>query len=192
MGRQVNFYMMESDEQEFLRFVRSDREVCISMTAVPSSEPVPFTVLPDRRTPGWFALFLWDVTNSPPPKLEYIREQNHYVVDEYVSEVIEFHRSTMHEDCLVRGRIWAQIKYWDLENDPPEIVTKSEHFQKWYNRLANWIKRRSIRDERGDYVLPGAAKYAKQGGRLVQALFAKSVKVFYHDVDDTGSGSQGQ
>jgi len=83
----------------------------------------------------------------------------------------------------VRGRIWAEMHVW--ESDGNIQKRKSESFRKWFDRLANWIKRRSVRDEHGDYLLPGAAEYAKQGGKLVQAVMTKSVEHFYHEVDET-------
>lgn len=184
MGRQVNFYMTEDDEQKFLRFLRSDREVGIFMDAVPSPDIPLLEVLPGKETPGWFALWLWDMDNSPHPKMVYVPQQKYYAVDSWVSEVIEFSRSCMHveEGGLVRGRIWAEIAYWDLSQNPPRRVTKTESFRKWFNRLASWIRHKSVKDSLGDCLLPGAAEYAKNGGRLCQALFAPNVKIFRHEL----------
>lgn len=183
MGRQVYFYMTRSDEREFLRFVRSDRDVAIFMDATRSSEVEPIDTLPEKGVPGWFMLWLWDRANSPAPKMDYVAEQKYYTVDRFSSEVIEFSRSCMDEGRLVRGRIWAEMVYWDRKDPAAGPFEKSESFKKWFNRLANWIKRRSTKDEVGDYMLPGAAEFARSGGTLCQAVFAKNVKVFYHHVN---------
>ena len=82
----------------------------------------------------------------------------------------------------MRGRIRAEMTTWAKDGT---LLVKSESFVKWFDRLANWIKRHSVRDERGEYLLPGAAEYAKQGGRLVQAVFTKSAKYYYHEIDET-------
>ncbi len=181
MGKQVNFYMTDADEADFVEFVRSDRNVGIFMYAMPTSDIPLLAELPKPGVPFWFSLWLWDRDHSPAPKIDYVPEQRYYVVEPIASEVIEFTRSHLDEGCLVRGRIWAEMAVWQSDGT---LVGKSESFGKWFDRLANWIKRRSVRDNRGDYVLPGAAEYARQGGRLVQAVFAKPVKHFHHEVED--------
>ena len=184
MGKQVNFYMTSSDEEDFIQFVRSDRNVGIFMYAMPTNDIPLLTELPKQGIPFWFALYLWDRDHSPAPKIEYVPEQRYYVVEPIASEVIEFERSHFDEGRLVRGRIWTEIAVWQSNGT---LLSKSETFQQWFNRLANWIKRCSIRDQHGDYLLPGAAEYAKQGGKLVQAVFAKSAKYFQHEVKKTES-----
>jgi hypothetical protein len=58
MGRQVSFWMLEQDEQEFMRFVLSDPEVV--MIAQLSQTPAPRTITelpdPDERW-GWSVHF---------------------------------------------------------------------------------------------------------------------------------------
>lgn len=179
MGKQVNFYMTDRDEADFVEFVRSDRDVGLFMSVVPTNDVPLLAELPKQGVPFWFSLCLWDRDHSPAPKIDYVPEQRYYTVDEIRSEVIQFWRSHLDEGRLVRGRIWAEMAVW--QNDGT-LLRKSESFRKWFDRLANWIKRHSVRDDRGDYVLPGAAEYARQGGRLVQAVFAKSVKYFHHEV----------
>jgi hypothetical protein len=179
MGKQVNFYMTNEDERDFLAFARSDRSIGVFMD-IQKSKEICFLdeELPDRETPGWFALSLWDRHCSPPPVLRYIHAQDHFAVDRIESEVIEFDRSTFDEGLLVRGRIWAEMSFWT----EGVLVRKRKSFQKWFDRLASWIKRHAVRDEAGDYVLPGAAEYQKQGGKLVQVVFADSVKHVHHDL----------
>ena len=176
MGKQVNFYMTESDEQDFLRFLRSDCGVRIFMDAAPSDRVKPIESLPEKDLPGWSGLWLWDGENSPTPKMDYIVEQGYYMVDSFTSEVIEFLRSFMDNGRLVRGRIWAEMDYW-TEGEFPRLCKKSISFQKWFDRLTNWIKRRSIRNDVGDYLLPGAAAYVRDGGRIVQVVFGNSSEI---------------
>ncbi len=180
MGKQVSFYMTGADEEDFVRFVRSDRNVGIFMYAMPSRDIPLLTELPKQGVPFWFALYLWDREHSSTPRIEYVPEQRYYVVEPNASEVVEFERSHFDEGRLVRGRIWAETDVWQ---DNGTRQRKSEPFRKWFGRLANWIRRRSIRDEHGDYLLPGAAGYAKQGGELVEAVFSKSVSHFRYGVD---------
>ena len=58
------------------------------------------------------------------------------------------------------------------EEEKSGIFKKSVPFSAWYERLAKWIKRHSVRNERGEFVMPGAAAFAEQGGAMCQAVFA--------------------
>jgi len=177
MGKQVNFYMAASDEANFMNFVRSSRSVGIMIDGMRTEAISPLAELPERGTPFWFSVWLWDQGNSPTPVLQYVPQQQYFVVDRFSSEVIGFSRSYIEGDCLVRGRIWAEMAFFRSDGT---TAKKQLHFSKWFEELANWIKRRSIRDRSGDYVLPGASEYSQQGCRLVQAVFAKSAKRVVH------------
>lgn len=171
MGRQINFYMTESDERAFMDYVRSGGKVAVFKCSMPT-EKIPFLKeLPPRGESFWWALFLWDTANSSHPKLDYIAEQDYYVVDSMTSEVIEFSRSYIDEGRLVRGRIWAEMVGWE-RGSPEHTFEKSDSFKKWFNRLANWIRRNSVRNAVGDYMFPEAAEYLEHGGRLVQVVFS--------------------
>lgn len=185
MGKQVNFYMTEGDERQFVEFVRSTGNVGIFGYRMETPTIPLLDELPPMGTPYWHSLWLWDRENSPPPKLDYIPEQKYYVVDGLVSEVIEYDRCTWDEGRLARGRIYAQMAYWaDATSSRPHLVRKNGPFQKWYGRLASWIKRHSTRDADGNYRMPGAAEVARSGGRLVQAVFAGGSAVPATDNDE--------
>jgi hypothetical protein len=170
MGKQVNFYMTATDEQEFVSFVRSDRRVGIFKYAVPSIDPPLLDELPKEGEPYWYALWLWDRDHSPPPRLRYVERQHHYVVEDSESEVIEFQRCGIRDGRLVRGRIWAEMNSRTNSNSKP-LSKKSEAFCKWFDRLGNWIKRRGKRNAVGDYILPDAAAFSTEQGALVQEVF---------------------
>ena len=180
MGKQVNFYMAEADEEMFIDFLRSDREVAIFEYAISSPDLISLEKLPSREVPSWFIVWLWDKANSPEPHTRYIKEQNYYVFDRFRSEIIELSRSHLNQDRLVRGRIWAEMAWWDEVTF--ERKYKSDSFKKWFNRLARWIKKNSIRNEVGDYVMPGAKKFVEGGGKLVQFVTGKTVSIKFHDI----------
>src|SRR5687768_169667 len=136
MGRQVNFYMAHSDEGQFVDFLTSDRHVWILGYTSATQEITPLSMLPKLGEPFSFSVWLWDRDNSPQPVLKFVPKQRYYVVDRFVSEVIEFSRSHIDEGRLVRGRIWAQM---DIDSNEG-LVPVSESFRKWYSRLARWIK----------------------------------------------------
>ena len=171
MGKQVNFYMTYDDERKFIEFVRSNRNVAIFTSVLPTMDIADLNELPPPGEPFWFSLCLWDKDHSPRPTLTYIKQQRHFCVEEIESEVIQFHRCGMDHGRLVRGRIWAEMTGWRRE-DPTRTFKKSDAFSAWYERLAKWIKRHSVRNERGEFVMPGAAAFAEQGGAMCQAVFA--------------------
>jgi hypothetical protein len=171
MGKQVNFYMTDFDEDNFVQFVRADRNVGIFMYAMPNQDIPLLTELPKKGIPFWFALWLWDRDHSPAPKVRYVPEQKYFVVEGIVSEVIEFSRSHFDEDRLVRGRIWAETAVWQSDGSRAH---KNEAFRRWFDRLANWIKRHSVRNKRGEYLMPGAVKFSEKGGKLVESVNVRS------------------
>ena len=183
MGKQVNFYMTAEDEREFVEFVRTGEKVALFKSVQASPEILELDKMPPAGEPFWFSLCLWNTDHKPPPTLTYIKEQGYYCVEEMESEVIQFHRCGVDQGRLVRGRIWAEMSYWRLGDVSPIVIRKSEAFVKWFDRLAKWIKRRSIRDQSGDYLLPNAAKYVHAGGQAVQAVFASGIKSVQHDLD---------
>ena len=182
MGKQINFYMTDADEQDFVEFIHSQAASLILPYSTLSPRIVPLTHLPQRGVPFWGVVRLWNESISSEPERRYVAAQRHYVIDTIRSEVIELSRSYIDEGRLVRGRIWAEMTIAPGA-DSGENYHKSELFQKWFAKLAKWIKRRSIRDQAGDYLLPGAAKYVQGGGQAVQAVFASNVKFVQHDLD---------
>jgi hypothetical protein len=141
---------------------------------------MPLQALPESDTPGWFLLWLWDRTNSPRPELRAIPNQERYYFDSIKSEIIEFSRSYFAEGCLIRGRIWAEMSYWDCDQNPSQRIVKNESFQKLYNRMAGWIKRKGQKNKYGDYLMAGAAKFESTGGRLCQVNMGRNVKRIRH------------
>jgi hypothetical protein len=169
MGKQINFYMMKSDEDEFISYIQANREVCIFLDRMKHSYIEELVSLPGKDVPGWFMVYLWDKTNSPPPKIDYVPEQKHYVVDFFESEVIQFSRSYLDKNRLVRGRIWAEMTKWQ-SGDTSTFTKKSDSFEKWFNKLSKWIKKKSKRNDFGDYLLTGAAEFILENGKIVQTI----------------------
>ena len=169
MGRQIVFFMTANDEREFMEFVRSDREACVFANYQPAAIAECLNELPLMKPP-YDPLWLWDSDNSPYPLFTHIAKYGVFVVDDSKSEVIQFDRCLMHDECLVMGRIWAEMYYCQ----PPassgitdmSLAKKSISFTKWYSRLANWIVRHSIRDSNGVYVLCDARRFAAEGGHF--------------------------
>jgi hypothetical protein len=171
MGKQISFYMTPEDEQEFLKFVQSERDVVLLTYAIPTADLVPLKTLPSQGEPFWLSLFLWDRQHSPPPVLQFVPSQGYYIPNEIESELIKLSRSHFDQGRLVRGRIWAEMIGWS-SRDPANATKKGEAFRAWFDLIGKWIKRESIQRVRGDFLLPGAARFADIGGSLCQAVLS--------------------
>ncbi len=153
MGRQLGFCMTFEDERRFIEFARSDRNVRMftrrqNTLNIEFLEELP---LPEDVTAG--QLFLWDEDNSPFPTWCYVPKGGFYFVDTGQSEVIEFDRCAIDEKGRwIPGRIWAEFSMLDGDR----LVKKGQVFEKWFDRLARWIRKHGVRDEGLEYVLPGA------------------------------------
>ena len=166
MGKQVSFFMSTADEADFVRFVQSDRQVAFLADQATENRLQPLASLPDPGTDGWVQIWLWDRDNSPEPRLTAVAGRPIFYLDRFTSEIIEFDRSILDRGRLVAGRLWAEINLLDA-NSCAGISRKSRTFAKWFDRLANWIRRHGVSDGKGCFVLKGAQEFARQGGRLV-------------------------
>lgn len=177
MGTQVNFYMTEDDESAFLAFAARDADLAILPYALPEGQPTGLEMLPRLGTPFSFSLWLWNRAISPKPRLSFIEAQNYYTVDSMASEVVSLSRCHRVDDRIIRGRIWAEMN-GRIQGVPGSNFAKGEAFQKWYLRLAGWIKRNGECNTQGDYIMPRAADAVRQGARLTQVYFSADVKRF--------------
>ena len=167
MGRQVNFYMYGSDEEEFLRIAR--KEGCLRLLPYASAggTPEPVETLPKTDEPGSFMFWLWNETLSEPPVMYQADPKGRapFFVHSSSSEVIEFSRSHVEGRVLQRGRLWAELSGWRL-GAPTHQVSKSESFQQWFKSLTSWIRRHYSRMPTGAYAGPCAAEFQRGGGHL--------------------------
>jgi len=120
MGRQVNFYMTNQDEAQFLDFVlKSGKVVLLPRVshAVPF-EPVEGLPKPTPEYPPEWPYFLFN--ESVSSNLVTNSGEKGYCLDPLDSSVVEFSPCTTHGRILYRGRIWAQLSYLNQQ-------TKSNH-----------------------------------------------------------------
>src|SRR5262245_4337806 len=94
MGRQVLFYMMDEDEDEFIEFVRSTGDVVIlpQTSEIGRGEVVSSLRELAGRKLGE-ACHLWNRTPSPEPTIKHIPQQGYFWLDFMQSEVVNVMRS---------------------------------------------------------------------------------------------------
>jgi hypothetical protein len=173
MGKQVNFYMLAEDEQEFIRFLTEEMgAVLLSPLSRAQSPTIIDTIslaADGAEYPG--DLYLWregfpvyvrpGVMKAGPLVGEEV-----FFVKEADSYVVEFVRSYLipGRNLLTRGRIWAEMR--QLEGD--RLVYKGEEFEKWYDSMAAWIRKRyrKIGTKPYFYIGPQAYEWHQAGGNL--------------------------
>ena len=164
MGKQVNFYMDERDEREFVTFVLSDPGTRLCLHDSQTGALQYIANLDDHALSPLTPLDLWHSAKSPPPILVYLENRKGYYIDRLQSEVIEFSRCHLKGQTLTRGRLWMDRR--KLNTDATDFLKKSDAFDKWYQNLANRIRKLGQRNAAGNYVWPGAAEHVAAGGFL--------------------------
>jgi hypothetical protein len=171
MGRQVEFYMLPDDEREFVTYVQNDTEALIISRLNLENTPAVLDLL-GEELPAWHSqVFLWRpgyplFTDYRIMKAGPFEGRGVYFVNRFDSPVIEFSRSLFPPGStrLSRGRIWADM--YRLEGG--QLVHKGEEFEKWYDTIAAWIRRRyrKIGTKPYTYMGPRAYKWYLAGGEL--------------------------
>jgi len=173
MGEQVNFYMLEEDEQEFVEFVLSDGKTVILGDASLQEIPPILDCLPVEDSPPLWrnTVLFWRrgyplFTRYGVMKAGPLQGQGVYLVDLFRSSVIEFTRSLLlpDENILTRGRIWAEM----CRPEGDRFVYKGEEFEKWYDTIAAWIRKRYRKIGTRPYFYIGSQAYSwyEAGGKL--------------------------
>ena len=140
MGRQINYYMSEKVQENFIEYLIQNQFVFLDYYAKTVEQPLSKSV---------YRMYLY--------KPEYgdivMRKDRDDILDVSVSPVIEYNKTTIREEKkqVTSGRIWVEIKYYD-ENG--EIITKNDSLVKDYGKLNRWIKKNVPCRERplGKYV----------------------------------------
>lgn len=153
MGRQIGFYMMPKDEEEFFKMIKEWR-IEIYPSTIKNLPPKPID------TKGFF---FYNPKAGGELKYDYNKKQHYYDIDSMVSYVIEFSGSGTSE-YLHEGRLWAEISYWDKDQKGNHIIIKkSQEFIKFFNNLTNWI-RRNYEKYGSSYISPRVIQHLKKRG----------------------------
>lgn len=132
MGRQVYFWMLEQDTQEFVDFVTSEPTVVKIATLSSDPQLCVITNLPDPSERWWWSMYFWNARFPMEPRYVQVREgpdKGQFAFSPRIQDpVIEFTRSVWRESGnLSRGRIWTG--------------SQDKLFLKWYDHIAGWIRR---------------------------------------------------
>jgi hypothetical protein len=154
--------MSKEDERQFVEFVKSTGDVILLPNISSKKKFDPVEILPAPFSGKWwdyFSFFNQDISDNL--RASYIKQQRYWSLDRSNSSLIEFFRSSVEHQLyynrpLRDGRIWAEFTI--CEEELPDMVPKEPEFEKWYEKIARWIKRRYKCNEYYDYIGPGAQK----------------------------------
>jgi hypothetical protein len=164
MGRQTAVAMTEEDEAQFLAFLRQSTDIQLFVSFAPTKESLRVS----EFVPGEWQCLVWNKAFSWTPQYEQVtgdtsgqRQGWYFVRNSGTAPAIEYSRQNFSGDKRAQnGRIyWA--KYFSA---PHGLSYDVNDFDKWYNRVARWIRKHGKQKAQGTYgtyYLPGAwHKYA--------------------------------
>lgn len=170
MGMQFSFYMMPSDEEEFLRHVTETFSVSVLPYWAATDQLIALQIPAETAGHEDRTLWLWHRGLPGTVQLLHIRFADGaqhplgaeaFVVDVDNSDatVVEFQRCALRSDGLLPGRLWCQPRNFSAELQG----------RKWFDHLRGWLRRRSAGERHWGscLVLPEAARWACAGGNLL-------------------------
>ena len=162
MGRQIGLYMTEEDEKEFVEFVMSTGRIEIIPEDM-NSRDERWETLPPWIEDTWHSDVLLHNTEIQGELFYlYSQEKNTFSISTSESPVIEFTRSEQRANALMSGRLYAIFEAFGTDEDA--YVPKDPAFDKWYEKIVRWIRRRYQRLEWNTYAGPKAMELKRGGG----------------------------
>jgi hypothetical protein len=177
MGRQVHFHMLGEDLREFFRFVQDDPQVTITARDSSTAQVLP---LGDRAADSENTLCLWNKKFLPRIERKWISEPGYYRVDSLRLPVLEFmppFKATWEgKPALGQGRLFGNFEAY---------LGKPADFEKWYEVLASWIRKRYRKGPLGpgDYVGPEAYEFYRSGGFLLPNTLPPRTREWIAEID---------
>lgn len=176
MGRQLNFWMTQSDECAFADRLRLDDAVWTPRTLEYLAEPALHELNVWRpvdsgqriiiiRRSDWHLLKWKHIPKSQFPDNPAFTPWT--MVGTGPSPCFEWDACTRGQDFIARGRIYYSSDW--LEAD--RVLVKPDEPTRWFERLKSWLRRRGTKwGSSGQFLMPGAAS-AVQEGSLKMAYF---------------------
>lgn len=135
MGRQINFYMEETLQEQFIQKL-FEKNFLIIAEDLENKKLVVYDEY-QKFNSNTYTMYLYK--NNFGELLT--KEDCDYRLDYLKSPVIEFTKNLIKNDKMIitRGRLWLETKYY---NDDGNIVCKDTIITQEYNALVRWIKNR--------------------------------------------------
>lgn len=153
MGKQVNFYLTESDTRIVEKAIRELEPVIVLHMRSDDGRPRILDSLSFKGEGNYWLYY--DIVREPDLgsiPLSYVNGANYWKMDVLTSPIVEFSRSFYDGKLMRRGRIYFIESYFD-ENDA--LVFKNEDFLKWARKILR-VVRKILFKHGTDYLGPEA------------------------------------
>jgi len=170
MGKQIRFYMVEEDEDEFIEFVRSTGDVAILPQTTDQDPPEEFIRLQElsgRRLGE--GCHLWNRSISQQPSFNFYNVHGGcYCLDFMQSEVVNVWRSHLSDGKLSMGRLHIETSILLVNGG---IGSKSIEFIHWFDQLSRWIRKNYPKSYDGARLSRRALDLSLKGHDLIGLAF---------------------
>lgn len=166
MGRQVNFYLSNVDQEELARKLDAMSEMAAALPPFPSPQVRIQTVSQLARwKSGEHDTVLFRPADSALLTFRQSSPELGYFVDLFRSPVIEFSRCIMTNDQILRGRVYYIAGF--IEDDHRDFK-KPPDFIKWATDVFKIVKKHCVERRDGEYIGREALSLVNLGYRLGQ------------------------
>ena len=169
---QVNFFMLPEDEDQFVSFLaaRSDTHILIGRS-FSSPEPQPVRELPPASETSHVTLLNAKIRPTPSCRPSASGASGGAYMFELMRDpFIEFSRSSLCDDLLLPGRIFAKIGWLDSQEG-------NRQFKLWYSAIERWLKKRYQKYRDHWWFGPEAEKWSLAGGLVAYGPFPSGALV---------------
>lgn len=160
MGKQVNFFMTPSEEQEFLSYIKSNGEILYTL----NGERIHYNHNLDSK--------LSQVCIASKESKIYKYKS---IIDLELSEVILLSRCRYMDNKIYEGRIYIMTNYF---NQDKRLIKKPDWFIQFYEKYAKWIKKNYKIDPENKrwYIGNDAYKAYFKREKIMMPLFGTEIK----------------
>lgn len=127
MGKQINFYMSETVQDQFLEYLKQEKFQFLDNSSNKIDKPGIRDV---------FGMYLY----KPEYGETILHSEGRVELDSIKSPVIEYSKTIIKEEYrkVLRGRLWICTQYYAEDGS---LTQKPEQLLKEYQRLVRWIKK---------------------------------------------------
>ena len=132
MGKQVNFFLHPSDQKDFSAFLKTFDDICFLSYFNKSNKPtiIDDIILLDHLKEG-SRVHLARKQDLKNLRFQFIEKFDYWLVDNTISQVLDFDRCVVYDNELKSGRLYFQPKY--VEN--LQWIEKNADFIKWSDNI---------------------------------------------------------
>jgi hypothetical protein len=161
MGRQIQVAMTDSDEREFVEFLRSTSTIQIIESSAPARDRMMVDQLAPREDGRW-QYFIWNTAFAWTPDYGQVSAQAidsgragwSYLRNSSTAPVLEYDRHHFTDPRGATGRI-----YWAKSLGSGALAYDVDAFSEWFDRVVRWVRKHGRREEpraHERYFLPDA------------------------------------